>query len=69
MSRLAHTYQPSMDQIEAQDRPNEIHQRCFHCGAYADECVCDGGWGLAPAASRPCPRCGSCGCGRAGGMS
>lgn len=23
--------------------PNETHQRCFHCGVYADECQCDGG--------------------------
>jgi hypothetical protein len=31
-----------------QDRtspPNECHQRCWHCGAYADECQCSGGYG------------------------
>ena len=22
--------------------PSEDHQRCFHCGAYADECMCGG---------------------------
>lgn len=23
--------------------PEENHSRCFHCGAHADECKCDGG--------------------------
>lgn len=35
-----------LDQIE-RDRlsqaANEIHQRCFHCGEYVDECQCNGG--------------------------
>jgi hypothetical protein len=28
----------------------ETHERCMHCGAYADECMCDGGisWGNLP---------------------
>lgn len=25
------------------ESPNETHQRCFNCNAYADECECDGG--------------------------
>jgi hypothetical protein len=27
------------------DPPGEYHHRCMHCGAYFDDCQCDGGWG------------------------
>ncbi len=26
------------------DAPSDCHHRCMHCGEYADECQCDGGW-------------------------
>jgi hypothetical protein len=35
---------------------NEIHQRCFHCGAFADECVCSGGYAEHESIELPAPR-------------
>lgn len=35
------------------DAPDDNFDRCTHCGAYADECQCDGGTGSATAAMRP----------------
>lgn len=28
---------------ETLNQPEDHHHRCFHCGAYFDECQCDGG--------------------------
>lgn len=28
---------------DADARERQQHQRCLHCGVYADECRCDGG--------------------------
>lgn len=82
MSRLTHSHQPSMDQIEAQDRcPPSIDKMTAWCvglrrdgdprpGEYAvtilfddrDAAVAWANWLMdqepAPAAERPCPRCG-----------